>query len=344
MRTILQGDKLSVISISKVIESYSLPLFIVAIALVSIIFQSYNLTVILIAFGLFGMSYNVCFGETGILTFGHAAFFGAGAYGAALFNVYISPVPSAALLNILVGILVALLVGFFIGAISLKRKGLALGLITLAFAQMIFFIVTQMNDITGGTDGLFGLSSPEVGIPGVVTVPVSTSRSYFVFALVVFTISAYLLRHIKHSNFGRVLNAIRENEERARFLGYKVYWYKLGAFTVSAAFSGLAGSLYALHINFVGTDTLLWILSGEVNFYVLLGGINTLIGPFIGAGIYIVLKDNISVLVEAWQLPIGVIIILIILFFPKGIVGEIKSKVLKNDTEIKKTDDQGGAK
>jgi len=293
---------------------------------------NFSLSTDILIFAMFAMGYHISLGETGMLTFGHAAFFGLGAYGSAFWLIYAGAPAWLGFVGLLTGAGLATVGGLVIGALSLRRRGTYLALITLAFQQMLYFIFFQWESVTGGDDGLFGVTAPEFGIPGVFLLRfqdgfgglVTRGMVFFGFTFVVFVVMMLLLRRLKRSNFGRVLNGIRENEDRANFLGYDVQRYRLSAFTVSALFSGVAGALYPMYLNFVGLDTLNWVLSGEVNFYVLLGGLNTFIGPVIGALSYFWIVDEISAVTEHWQLFVGAIFILIVLFFPDGIVGTAK--------------------
>lgn len=287
----------------------------------------WSLATFILIYGLFAMAYNICLGEAGILTFGHAAFFGLGAYGCGLLVVHLGLDQMAAWAGLVVGVLVAALGGLVIGGLALRRAGTYLALITLGFAQMLWFIVFQWRSFTGGDDGLVGVPTPALGVPGVFVLEFRYQGPFFLLILAIFTLSLVAMKRLRNSNFGRTLNAIRENENRAEFLGYDVYRYKLAAFVVSAAFAGLAGSLYPFFLNVVGLNTLHWQLSGEVNFWVLLGGVNTFVGPVIGTGLFLLLRDTISVWTSHWQLPVGLLFIAIVLFFPEGLIGDLKERL-----------------
>lgn len=297
--------------------------------IIPLVTTNFSLSTHILIFGLFAMGYNLSLGETGMLTFGHAAFFGLGAYGSGLFLAHLSPPPWLGFVCLITGTALAMIGGFVIGLLSLRRRGTYLALITLAFAEMIYFIAFQWTSVTGGDDGLFGVMTPELGIPGVFMISFSGGLlpgnvTFYFFAFLIFMLSLGTLRRIKRSNLGRALNAIRENENRARFLGYNVDRYRLTAFTLSAAFSGLAGALYAPYLNYVGLSTLHWVLSGEVNFYVLLGGIGSYVGAIVGTFVYFWLSDTISTLTDHWHLPMGLILIGIVLYFPEGVVGTLR--------------------
>lgn len=295
---------------------------------------NFSLSTHILVFALFAMAYNVSLGETGLLTFGHAAFFGLGAYGSGMYLAHVNLPPWLGLISLLTGMGLALFGGIIIGLLSLRRKGSYLALITLAFAQMIYFIFFQGGDLTGGDDGLFGITPPEIGIPGVFLFALNDDiwilpgeLTQYLFILVVVLLAVWALLKLKQSHFGHALNAIRENENRARYLGYNVFNYKLAAFSVSALFSGLAGALYPIYLNFVGLSTLNWTLSGEVNFFVLMGGMQTVTGPIVGAIAYFFLSDTMSIATQHWQLPVGLILIGIVLYFPEGILGTIENQL-----------------
>lgn len=302
---------------------------------------NFSLSTHILIFGLFAMAYNVSLGETGLLTFGHAAFFGLGAYGSGMFLSHLNFPEWLGLLALLTGVGLALVGGFVIGLLSLRRKGSYLALITLAFAQMIYFVFFQWESLTGGDDGLFGISAPALGIPGVFLIELDDDLlgvipghvTFYIFVLTVVLAGVWMLLAIKRSHFGRALNAIRENENRARYLGYDVFRYKLAAFSISAMFAGLAGAIYPIHLNFVGLSTLHWVLSGEVNFFVLMGGIHTFAGPVVGTAAYYFLNDTISAFTTHWQLPVGLILIAIVLYFPEGILGTLSDVFAETDED-----------
>ena len=320
------------------VEGRELQLLFLAILLVPAITGNFTLTVFGLIFGIFAMGYNISLGETGMLTFGHAAFFGLGAYGCGLFLAHVDYPAGLGLIGIPIGVLVAVVAGLLIGALSLRRRGTYLALITLAFGEMIYFIVFQWESLTGGDDGLYGMSTPGIGIPGVYVFEfeelfdglVTSNMLLFVFVFLVFVASLYAMRRLKHSNLGHIFNAIRENEDRASFLGYDVYRYRLIAFVVSAGFSGLAGALYPIFLSFVGLDTLSWLLSGEVNFFVLLGGIGTFVGPLVGSVSYYFITDYISAVTDHWELFVGLIFIGLVLYLPEGIVGTARDYLAKH--------------
>lgn len=308
-----------------------------ALLALPVVLQDYSLSTNIVILSIFAMGYNVALGETGMLTFGHAAFFGLGAYGSGMYLVHLDAPAWLGFVCLLTGTALAAVGGVVIGALSLRRRGTYLALITLAFAQMLYFVAFQLEGLTGGDDGLLGVPTPELGVPGVFVLsfsrgvgPISGSLLFYLLVVSLFLLTWVGLRRTKRSNFGRTLNAIRENENRARFLGFDVDRYRLAAFVLSAAVSGFAGSLYAIYLNYVGLGTLHWILSGEVNFWVLLGGIGSFIGAAVGTLVYYVVSDTLNSVTSHWQLPMGLILIVIVLFFPEGITGTVREWVERN--------------
>jgi branched-chain amino acid transport system permease protein len=296
---------------------------------------NFSLSTHVLIFAMFAMGYYISLGETGMLTFGHAAFFGLGAYGSAFWLVHVDAPPYMGFMGIITGVLLAVVGGIVIGALSLRRRGTYLALITLAFQQMLYFTFFQWESLTGGDDGLYGLSTPKIGIPGVFVLEfeeglgglVSAEMLFFAFVFVIFAVSVYAIRRLKQSKMGHVFNAVRENEDRADFLGYDVHNYRMMAFVASAGFAGLGGTLYPVYLNFVGLSTLNWVLSGEVNFFLLLGGISSFVGPVVGTMSYYWIVDEISAFTDHWQLFVGLIFIGLVLFLPEGIVGTIRDYV-----------------
>jgi branched-chain amino acid transport system permease protein len=264
-------------------------------------------------FGAVAMALDLLMGYTGLVSFGHAAFFGLGAYASAILLARDIRSLWACLgfAIILVG-LYALLVSYFATA----RRGIYFALLTLVCAEVVytFFRYTQ---VFGGSDGIQGVPSPELW-PGVaISTPL---QNYYV--IVVYLGLAYLAcRALVNSHFGRVLVAIRENEGRARFLGYNVQRYKMAVCMISALLAGIGGALYPGRSAFATPDLLLWTVSGELLIMVMIGGIGTLVGPIIGGVFFILLQEQVSSYVDWYFLVIGAVLIVIVLFMPKGLLG-----------------------
>jgi len=264
-------------------------------------------------FGAVAMSLDLLMGYTGLVSFGHAAFFGLGAYSTAvLLERGVRSLWLCLALAVLVVGLYALLVAYF----ATTRRGIYFALLTLIFAEVVytFFRYTQAF---GGSDGIQGLSAPEV-VPGIaIDTPL---RIYYV--VVVYLALAYVAcRVLVVSHFGRVLVAIRENEDRARFLGYRVQRYKMGVCVISALLTGLAGALYPGRSAYATPDLMHWSISGEFLIMVMIGGIGTLVGPIIGGTFFVLLQEKVSSYVQWYFIVIGLVLIFIVLFMPKGLLG-----------------------
>jgi len=264
-------------------------------------------------FGAIAMSLDLLIGYTGLVSFGHAAFYGLGAYATAvLLERGVHSLWLCLAFAVLVVGLYALVVSYFATA----RRGIYFALLTLVFAEVVytFFRYTQTF---GGSDGIQGL--PEAWLwPGVaIDTPL---RKYYL--VVVYLGLAYLAcRVLVASHFGRVLVAIRENEDRARFLGYNVQRYKMGACMISALLTGVAGAIYPMRSAFATPDLMLWTESGEFIISVMIGGLGTLVGPIIGGAFFTILRDKVSSVVDWYFIVIGGVLIVIVLFMPRGLLG-----------------------
>lgn len=269
----------------------------------------------IIVWALFAVGFNLLLGYTGLLSFGHAMFFGGASYitGIVILHAHL-PTPLA----LLVGVAFSVVLAYIVGVLSIRTQGIYFAMITLAIAQVVYFAVTVFIGWTGGENGLQGV--PRGTFFGI---PLENDRMmYYAWFLIAIVVVAFVKRVI-HSPFGQVLKAIRENEQRARSLGYNVDHYKLMAFILSAAVSGLAGGMLVVHQHFTVMDSVDWRTSGEVVMMTLLGGMGTVYGPVIGAAFYLLLSDRLAVLVNAPGVVIGSIFVLTILLFRRGIVGEI---------------------
>ncbi len=264
---------------------------------------------------IFACAFNLLFGFTGLLSFGHAAFFGAAAYASGIAIRELGLTPE---LGLLVGTLFGGLLGLGIGVIAIRRQGIYFAMITLALAYVVWFVCLQVP-YTHGEDGLQGV--PRGRLIGLL--PLDSDLTMYYVVLAIFIAVFVLIRRIVHSPFGQILKAIRENEPRAISLGYAVDRYKLLAFVLSAALSGLAGSLKTLVLGFASLGDVHWGTSGEVILMTLLGGLGTFLGPVVGAGVVIALQDTLADRVGSWvTVIIGAIFVVCVLLFRRGIVGE----------------------
>ncbi len=268
-----------------------------------------------LCFALFACAFNLLLGYTGLLSFGHAAFMGAAAYGTGWLVRSAGWSPE---LGLIAGVLIAAALGLVVGLIAIRRQGIYFAMITLAMAQMIFFICLQAP-FTGGEDGLQGV--PRGKLFGLI--PLDNDLVMYFFVLAIFVAVYLFIRRVVHSPYGQVLKAIRENEPRAISLGYQVDRYKLLAFVLSTAIAGLAGGLKTLVLGFATLSDVHWSLSGEVILMTLLGGLGTFAGPVVGAFTIIGLQNFLADRVGSWvTVIIGIIFVICVLAFRRGFVGE----------------------
>jgi branched-chain amino acid transport system permease protein len=273
--------------------------------------------------GLAAMSLNFLLGFTGVLSFGHAAYFGLGAYGVGMTLKYV--VPSTPL-GILVGVAVGALAAALIGALIVKLRGVYFAMVTIAFGQVFFFIAFRWNSVTGGDDGLTGWSRQPLNL-GFGNIDIAgNGTAFYYLVLALFAAAVGIMAVLLRSPFGRTLLAIRENERRARFLGIPVEQHIWLSFVISCLFVALAGTLYALLNNFTDPRALRWDQSGNFVIMAVLGGMRSFWGPLIGAAIFVVLQDYVSSHTENWMSFIGLFFVLIVLFFPRGVLGIIRRK------------------
>jgi branched-chain amino acid transport system permease protein len=276
-----------------------------------------------LVFGLAAMGLNLLLGFTGVLSFGHAAYFGLGAYGAGLTLKYVA---SSTPLAMLVGTLLGGLAGTLFGLLIVRRRGVYFAMCTIAFGQIFYYIAYKWNDFTGGFDGLRGFHREPIGL-GALTLDITGGSRFYYFALVVFTIAVTLMGFLLRSPFGRTLRAIRENERRARFLGIPVEQHIWLSFSISCFFTALAGTLYALLNNFADPLALHYSLSGFFVIMVVLGGMRSFWGPLLGAAVFVVLRDFLSTwMVTNWMAFLGAVFMLSVLFFPRGMLGMLKRR------------------
>jgi branched-chain amino acid transport system permease protein len=296
----------------------------IVLAAVILVVPEKTLATHVLVFGLFAMSFNILLGYAGLLSFGHSTFFGLGAYGTALVLKWWHP---HVLVAIAAGVLLATVTSLAIGWFCLRRRQVYFSMLTLAFNQLVFFIFFQTRGITGGDDGLRGIPVGTFDIPFVASIPlegIDNPYIFYYFVLIVVVGCLLAIARIVDSPFGRVLQAIRESEERARACGYSTNRFLLLAFVFAGVFAAMAGSLYALFFGFVGLETLNWTTAGVVVMMAILGGVGSFVGPFVGAAIFLVLQEYISKYTDSWQLYTGTIFVACVLFFPQGVWGMLK--------------------
>jgi branched-chain amino acid transport system permease protein len=273
--------------------------------------------------GLAAMALNFLLGFTGVLSFGHAAYFGLGAYGVGMTLRYIAP---STTLAILVGVVIGTLAACLIGAMIVKLRGVYFAMVTIAFGQVFYFIAFRWNSVTGGDDGLTGWKRQPLDLGFASLDILSNDRAFYYFVLFLFAVAVGLMATLLRSPFGRTLLAIRENERRARFLGIPVEQHIWISFVISCLFAALAGTLYSLLNNFVDPRALRWDQSGNFVIMAVLGGMRSFWGPLIGAAIFVLLQDYVSSHTENWMFFIGIFFVLIVLFFPRGVLGIFRRK------------------
>jgi branched-chain amino acid transport system permease protein len=271
-------------------------------------------------YGLFALGFNLLYGYTGLLSFGSAAYWGLGAYGTGIALAKLGV--TSLWVALLAGLGFAAAGGLVFGFLCLRRRGIYFAMLTLAFAQLLYFIAFHLADWTGGDDGLRGIAVPPVALPGL-TVALDSSTVFYYFTLVLVGLAVAALKRILDSPFGAVLQAIRENSDRATACGYDIARVKHLSFVFYALFAGLAGALDALRLTVVPIESLHWSTSGQVVIMTLLGGAGTFFGPFVGAAAFLVLEDAIAVVTESWPLVIGAIFMAFVLFLPRGIWGTL---------------------
>ena len=277
------------------------------------------LAVNILIYGLYALGFNLLFGYLGLLSFGHAALFGTGAYMCGIAIVHLGlPWYAAIAMGILGGVVMAA----GIGALAIRTRGIYFAMVTMALSQCVFYLFYQAERWTGGENGLRGINVRTIDIFGLKFDFIDPMTRYYVVAA--FVIAAlYVLSRILASPFGAVIEAVRENEARARASGYNVTLARLVTFILSGAFCGLAGALMALHLSIVPIEILHIETSGMVVMMSLLGGMGTFFGPFVGAAVFLLLENLVSLWTVHWQLIVGAVFVVCVLFFPAGIWGTI---------------------
>lgn len=299
------------------LSKWRVPLSIAVLCLMPFLLPSKALAVNVLIFGLYAVGYNLLFGYTGLLSFGHAAFFGAGAY---VTGIMIAKFGAPWFVAVGAGVVLSGALATFIGLLSIRTRGIYFAMVTLALAQLVYYVALQASSWTGGENGLRGFTVAKISLGGFQVDFLNPLSKYYVILGFV-AVALWLMSRILASPFGAAIEAIRENETRARACGFDVERTKLLAFILSGLFCGLAGTLSALHLAIVPLDTLSVTTSGTAVIMTLLGGIGTFFGPFIGALVILVLEDVLSLWTSHWQLFLGAIFVLFVLFLPRGLWG-----------------------
>ena len=276
-----------------------------------------------VVMALVAMALNFLLGFTGVMSFGHAAYFGLGAYGTGLTLRYLSDSTWFAVLN---GILLGGIAGTLLGILICRRRGVYFAMVTIAFGQIFYYIAYRWDSFTGGYDGLRGFSRQPLGV-GPWTIDIQGNGTlFYYFVLAVFAVCVGLMAFLLNSPFGRTLIAIRENQRRAQFLGIAVDKHIWLSFSISCFFASTAGALYALLNNFADPTSMYYTLSGEIVIMVVMGGMRNFWGPLVGAAIYVVLQDYISSMTVNWMSFVGLLFVMVVMFFPSGILGMLRRR------------------
>lgn len=282
----------------------------------------------ILVFGLFGIGFDLLFGYTGLLSFGQSAFFGTGGFVAAYLLVRMG-LPSV-VLGLAIGTVVSAVVGYFVGLIALRRTGIYFAMITVAIAEVFFFLENSpLSAFTGGENGMPGVPAPTFYL-GFATIHVSADWSMYGFLAVCFLIGMVIARRIIHSPVGLILVAIRENPLRAAAVGHNIHSYKLLVFVIAAAYGGLAGGLLGVMQSYMPPDAFTFETSGELVMQTVIGGLGTLYGPLVGAAVWLYLRDFLQStlgLGAAWRLGLGLIFVLLVFFLRRGIIGGVQDLI-----------------
>jgi branched-chain amino acid transport system permease protein len=277
----------------------------------------------ILIWGLLAMSSDILIGYTGMVSFGHSAFFGLGMYGAAAALLTVKP-PNL-WIALLYGLVAAGGAAVFVAYFATRLRDIYFAISTLVFSQIFYVIIFTWTEVTGGENGLT-FSQPRLSLG--VWSDRFTPTTFHWFVLTVVVVSYLLVRRITQSPFGMVLQSIRENEPRTRAIGYAVERYKIVAVMLSGLFAGLAGGLYAIQNKFAAPDFVFFVVSGEVVIFNVMGGMGTLVGPFAGAAFFLLLREGLSrFLTEYYLIPLGIIFIIMIIFLPQGLLGFLRRRL-----------------
>jgi branched-chain amino acid transport system permease protein len=280
------------------------------------------LAIEIIIMALFALSFNLMFGYAGMLSFGQAVFYGIGAYTTALVLKHVTPSLAVAMLSCIV---VSFLAALLIGAICVRFTKTYFIMLTVAFGELMYVIGHKWATLTGGDDGLVGIPIPKIAIPGLPVFDLQDMQVYYYFALVIAGVSALALWMIVNSRFGHVLRAIRDNRERAEFLGLNVRRHLLLCYAIGGLFAGVSGALLIPFEGMVSLETLHFGKSGDPIIMSILGGTRFFLGPVVGAALFILIKDTIQTVAEFWMLWMGMIFVATVMFLPGGVVGFLSS-------------------
>ena len=284
------------------------------------------LAVNILIFGLYAVGYNLLFGYTGMLSFGHAAFFGVGSYVTGISIVHFG---LHWIVAIFVGVAASAAVGLVIGFLAIRTRGIYFAMVTLALGQIVYYIFYKAERWTGGENGLRGITVAPIKVFGVTVDFLNPMTKYYL--IFVFVAAAlWFVSRVLNSPFGAVIEAVRENEKRTAACGFDVARTRLLVFVISATICGLAGTLRALHLSIVPIDSLHYLQSGQGVMMCLLGGMGTFFGPFVGAALFLYLEDVVTTMTTHWMAVVGAIFIVFVLFFPRGVWGSVIARLQRS--------------
>jgi len=304
---------------------YGLILLVLLASLPSVLSEmQLNMAVEITFFALFAVSYNLLLGYGGVLSFGHAAYFGTGAYFTVFALKYITGMPAllALLISGLAGGIGAVVVGFF----CVRLSGAYFALLTLAFNQLFFAVALKWRDLTGGDDGI-GLERPDISLPLIGNLDMFSMANVFYLTVIVVLICLTLLWYFLKTPYGNTIACVKDNEERAKFIGYNTFLSKLVLFTIAGFFAGIAGGLFAFFEEFVSLDAINMAMSTEVLFMTFIGGTGSFFGPILGAGVFIYFTEWVSDITVHWEFFLGLLFVLLILYANKGLIGLVPSRI-----------------
>jgi branched-chain amino acid transport system permease protein len=282
------------------------------------------MTMHILLLSVFGLGFNLLLGYTGLLSFGQAGFYACGAYACAKILLVI---PSL-LPGVIGGVLFAGLIALILGFLCIRHTRIYFAMLTLCFGMMIYSLAWKWRAVTGGDDGLVGIPRASLGIPGIISIDMSSMENYYYFVLIVCLSAIFLLYRIVNSPFGLTLQGIRDSESRISFAGISVKNYRLIAFTIAGLYAGLAGALLPPLENTVTPPLAHWTHSAEPVLATLLGGIHSFAGPIVGAFLFYVIKDIIVRFTEYWLIWLGAIVVALVIGLPGGIVSIFEEKLL----------------
>jgi len=281
-----------------------------------------NLFVTFAVFAIFSVSFNLLLGYTGLLSFGHAMFFGAGGYGTALALKHIQGLPL--LPAVLIGLVSGVILSLILCPLVVRVSGTAFAMLHLAFGQLMHMLAYKLRGITGGEDGIGGFPIPPFSIPGVVSINMRAPENFYYFAIIVLGVSLWIMWFFTKTPFGQIQVGVRDNAMRINYLGFKVPQTKAVVYVVAGAFAGVAGSIYALFQNLISAGALDIFTSFAPITMTMVGGIGSFFGPVLGAAIIQMIEELTTRFTEQVELVVGLILILVILFVPMGFVGLVR--------------------